>query len=73
VFATHEEVVAHALATAREIASKSPLAVAGSKVMINYARDHTIKDAWTTSPPGRPACSRRRTWPMEKPSRPRKM
>jgi enoyl-CoA hydratase len=45
VFDTHEAVVAHALATAREIASKSPLAVAGSKVMINYARDHTIKDA----------------------------
>ena len=44
VFETHEAVVAHALATAREIASKSPLAVAGSKVMINYARDHTIKD-----------------------------
>jgi len=31
-------------ATAREIASKAPLAVAGSKVMINYARDHTIAD-----------------------------
>jgi enoyl-CoA hydratase len=45
VFATHEDVVAHALATAREIASKSPLAVAGSKVMINYARDHSIRDA----------------------------
>ncbi len=45
VLPTHEEVVAHALATAREIASKSPLAVAGSKVMINYARDHSIKDA----------------------------
>lgn len=44
VFDSHEAVVAHALATAREIASKSPLAVAGSKVMINYARDHTIKD-----------------------------
>ena len=44
VFATHAEVVAHALETAREIASKSPLAVAGSKVMINYARDHSIKD-----------------------------
>lgn len=44
VFATHEEVVAHALATAREIASKAPLAVTGSKVMINYARDHTIAD-----------------------------
>ena len=45
VFDTHEEVVAHALATAREIAQKSPLAVAGSKVMINYARDHSIADA----------------------------
>jgi len=44
VFETHEALVDHALATAREIASKSPLAVAGSKVMINYARDHTIKD-----------------------------
>ena len=44
-FDTHDEVVAHALATAREIAEKSPLAVAGSKVMINYARDHTIADS----------------------------
>lgn len=44
VFDTHEEVVAHALATAREIASKAPLAVTGSKVMINYARDHSIQD-----------------------------
>lgn len=44
VFDTHEQVVDHALATAREIASKAPLAVTGSKVMINYARDHTIKD-----------------------------
>ena len=45
LFDTHEQVVDHALATAREIASKAPLAVAGSKVMINYARDHTIADA----------------------------
>jgi enoyl-CoA hydratase len=44
VLPDHEAVVAHALATAREIATKAPLAVAGSKVMINYARDHTIKD-----------------------------
>jgi enoyl-CoA hydratase len=44
VLATPEECVAHALATAREIAGKSPLAVTGSKVMINYARDHTIRD-----------------------------
>ena len=55
VFETHEQLVEHAMATAREIASKAPLAVAGSKVMINYARDHTIKDAldyiavWNTS------------------------
>lgn len=45
VLPDHDAVVAHALATAREIAKKSPLAVTGSKVMINYARDHTIKDA----------------------------
>ncbi len=44
VFDSHEAVVDHALATAREIAGKAPLAVTGSKVMINYARDHTIKD-----------------------------
>lgn len=44
VLATHEDCVAHALATAREIASKSPLAVYGSKEMINYARDHSIAD-----------------------------
>lgn len=45
VFDSHEEVVEHALRVAREIASKAPLAVAGSKVMINYARDHSLKDA----------------------------
>ena len=44
VFDTHAQCVDHALATAREIASKAPLAVTGSKVMINYARDHTIRD-----------------------------
>jgi len=44
VFDSHGAMLDHALATAREIASKSPLAVTGSKVMINYARDHTIKD-----------------------------
>lgn len=45
LFDTHEQLVEHTLATAREIASKAPLAVAGSKLMINYARDHSIKDA----------------------------
>jgi enoyl-CoA hydratase len=45
VFDTHEALVEHVLATAREIASKSPLAVTGSKVMINYAREHDTEDA----------------------------
>ena len=44
VFDTHEALVAHVMETAREIASKAPLAVTGSKVMINYARDHSIRD-----------------------------
>ena len=44
VFPTQEALLDHVMATAREIAEKSPLAVTGSKVMINYARDHTIAD-----------------------------
>ncbi len=44
VFDTHEALLEHVLGVAREIAAKAPLAVAGSKVMINYARDHTIAD-----------------------------
>jgi enoyl-CoA hydratase len=45
VFDTHEALLEHVLATAKEIASKSPLAVTGSKVMINYAREHDTADA----------------------------
>jgi enoyl-CoA hydratase len=44
VFATQEAMLAHVLDLARDIASKSPVAVAGSKRMINYARDHSIAD-----------------------------
>jgi enoyl-CoA hydratase len=44
VFATQEEMLAHVMELAREIATKAPVAVAGSKRMINYARDHTIAD-----------------------------
>ena len=33
-------VLAHAMALARNIAAKSPLAVAGSKLALNHARDH---------------------------------
>lgn len=43
-FDTQEAMVEHALKMAAEIATKSPLAIAGSKEMINYARDHTIAD-----------------------------
>jgi enoyl-CoA hydratase len=45
VFPDHAALLAHVMETAEEIASKSPLAVAGSKVMINYARDHSIADS----------------------------
>jgi enoyl-CoA hydratase/carnithine racemase len=44
VFPTHEALVAGVLTVAREIAERSPLAVWGSKEMLNYARDHTIAD-----------------------------
>ena len=43
-FDTQQAMLDHAMALAREIASKNPLAVSGSKAMINYARDHTIAD-----------------------------
>ncbi len=45
VFDTHAAMLDHVMSIAREIASKNPLAVSGSKAMINYARDHTTTDA----------------------------
>ncbi len=45
VFDTQEAMLAHVMELAREIASKSPIAVTGSKRMINYARDHSTSDA----------------------------
>ena len=44
LFDSQEQMLAHVMKLAEEIASKSPLAVHGSKVMINYARDHSIND-----------------------------
>lgn len=44
LFDTQEQMLNHVLELAGEIAMKSPLAVHGSKVMINYARDHSIAD-----------------------------
>ena len=43
-FDSQEQMLKHVFELAAEIASKSPLAVHGSKVMINYARDHSIPD-----------------------------
>ena len=45
VHETPELLLEKVLGVAREIAAKSPLAVAGSKRMINYARDHATADA----------------------------
>ena len=44
IYDTHEDLIAGVMATAREIATKNPVAVTGSKVLINYGRDHTTAD-----------------------------
>jgi enoyl-CoA hydratase len=44
VFPTQQAMLAHVMELAQEIAGKAPVAVAGSKRMINYARDHSIAD-----------------------------
>ncbi len=44
VHETKEAALAAAMDIAREIARKSPLAVAGTKEMLNYARDHRVED-----------------------------
>src|SRR5262249_5338728 len=44
VFATQQEMLTYVMELAAEIASKAPVAVAGSKRMINHARDHSIAD-----------------------------
>ncbi|MCG8503460.1 MAG: crotonase/enoyl-CoA hydratase family protein [Sphingomonadales bacterium] len=43
-FASQEEMLAHLAELAGEIAGKSPLAVAGTKEMLTYARDHSVAD-----------------------------
>lgn len=44
VYPDHATMLDAVMATAREIATKAPVAVSGSKMMINYARDHSIRD-----------------------------
>lgn len=44
VFDNHDALIDGALALAKTIAEKSPLAIVGTKEMLNYARDHTVAD-----------------------------
>lgn len=44
VYEDHDALLAGVMGKAEEIAARSPLAVWGSKEMLNYARDHTIAD-----------------------------
>jgi enoyl-CoA hydratase len=45
VFDSHDAMVAAALQCAREIASKPPVAIWGTKQVIHYARDHSVDDS----------------------------
>jgi enoyl-CoA hydratase len=45
IFETHEELVEGVIEIAGEIASKSPLAIWGTKESVNYARDHSVADS----------------------------
>lgn len=44
VFADQEAMLDHVMEVARRIAGHSPLAVAGTKEMLNYGRDHSVAD-----------------------------
>ena len=44
IFSTQDEMLESVMAIATQIASKAPLAIYGSKRMINYARDHSTDD-----------------------------
>ncbi len=45
VFDTPEAMLAAALQCAREIATKPPIAIWGTKQAVNYARDHSVEDS----------------------------
>jgi len=44
VFDDHEALLEGAMATAKKIAAKSPMAIWGSKALLNYGEDHSIAD-----------------------------
>jgi len=46
LFDTHEQLVAGALQVAKRIASKAPVAVAATKQMISYTRDHSVAESF---------------------------
>jgi enoyl-CoA hydratase len=46
LYDTHEQLVAGALDVAQRIASKAPVAVAATKQMISYTRDHTVAESF---------------------------
>jgi enoyl-CoA hydratase len=46
LFDTHQQLVAGALEVARRIASKAPVAVAATKQMISYTRDHSVAESF---------------------------
>jgi enoyl-CoA hydratase len=45
VYPSHEVMLAEVTAVAREIAQRSPLAILGTKEMLNYTRDHSVADS----------------------------
>ena len=45
IFDDKEDMIKHAIKTAKEIASKSPLAISGIKEVINYSRDHSVDES----------------------------
>lgn len=44
-FESHEALLEGAVEMAREIATKSPMSVAGCKHLLNYSRDHSVADS----------------------------
>lgn len=46
VFDSHEALIEGALAVAAKIAAKAPLAIAATKEMIGYARDHSVAESF---------------------------
>jgi enoyl-CoA hydratase/carnithine racemase len=45
LFESKDDCIHGAMSLAQEIASKSPVAVQGSKKALNYARNHSVEDS----------------------------